>query len=161
MQVVRVDDEGPPPRVDFDEFYRAQWPGAVRLAALLTQDSSAAEDVAQDAFSKIQPRWDGIENPAAYLRTTVVNTARRWIRRRITEREKLPMLLPTGVSEPEADHIADAIAALPYRYRAVVVMRYYADMSEAEIADALGCRPGAVKSLASRALAKLEKVIER
>ena len=70
-----------------------------------------------------------------------------------------PVLIGWLEADLTVDHLADAVAALPFRQRAVVVLRYHAGLSEAEIADALGCRPGTVKSLASRALARLEEVI--
>ena len=70
-----------------------------------------------------------------------------------------PLLAVHSSDEFRFDELADAIARLPFRQRAVIVLRYYADLTEAEIADALGCRPGTVKSLASRALATLSKEI--
>ncbi len=160
MQIVTTEPAGEP-LPDFDDFYRAEWPRAVRLGRLLTQDAAAGEDVAQEAFSRVYPRFDDLDAPGAYLHTTIVNTARRWHRRREGERQRLPLLTTAGVTLPQGDDLSDAVAALPYKQRVVVVLRYYADLSEAEIADALGCRPGTVKSLASRALAQLEKVIER
>lgn len=155
-----ADDAVPVPG-DFPAFYREQWPNAVRLAGLLTQSSAAAEDLAQEAFARLYPRWNRTELPAAYLRVSLVNACKNWKSRRHTERRKLPLLVDRGVTDLCADELADALAELPYRQRAVLVLRYHAGCSEAEIADALGCRPGTVKSLASRALARLEKVIER
>ncbi len=145
----------------FDEFYAREWVGAVRLATLLTQHSAAAEDIAQDALTRLMARFATLENPSAYLHTALVNECRKWHRRHRLERSKLPLLtqattLPAGGAE-----LADAVAKLPYRQRAVLVLRYYADLPEATIASALGCRPGTVKSLAARALAQLHKEIER
>jgi RNA polymerase sigma-70 factor (sigma-E family) len=145
----------------FDDFYRTEWPGALRLATLLMQDASASEDAAQEAFSRVLARWNSIESPGAYLHNTLVNVCRRWQRRRSGEHQRLPMLLPPTASEPVCDEMADALAALSYRQRAVIILRFYADLSEAEIAAALDCKPGTVKSLASRALDELRKVIER
>ena len=144
----------------FEDFYRTAWAGAVRLAALLTQDARAAEDLAQEAFTRIYPKWARVEQPQAYLRTAIVNACRSWQSRRHTERSKLPLLATREASELGFDALADVVAALPYRQRAVLVLRYHSDLSEAEIADALGCRRGTVKSLASRALANLRKGIE-
>ncbi len=107
------------------------------------------------------PKWSRIENPNAYLRAAVVNACRSWQSRRHTERVKLPLVAGPGSTELAFDVLADAVAALPYRQRAALVLRYYAGSSESEIADALGCRPGTVKSLTSRALAALRKGIER
>lgn len=145
---------------DFADFYKRAWPGAVRLAGLLTQDARAAEDVAQEAFTRVLPKWAQVENPNAYLRTAVVNACRSWQSRRHTERMKLPLVASAGSTELAFDVLADAVAALPYRQRAALVLRYHIGLSEAEIADALGCRPGTVKSLTSRALDALRKGIE-
>jgi len=150
-----------PPRPDFEAFYAQEWGKAVRLAALLTQSPSAAEDIAQDAFARMLPKWETADNPPAYLRTSIVNTCFQWQRRAGVRREKVHLLAaPTSV-EFAGGELADAVASLPHRQRAVLVLRYYADLSEAEIAHALGCQPGTVKSLASRALAKLQREIER
>jgi RNA polymerase sigma-70 factor (sigma-E family) len=146
-------------RATFDDFYAAEWLATVRLAALLTQSRAAAEDLAQDGFGRVMARWDQLDNPAAYLRVAVVNECRKWHRHRRVERAKLPLLAPVDVALDLDAGLADAVAALPYRQRAVLVLRYYADLSEAEIAAALECRPGTVKSLASRALARLHEEI--
>jgi RNA polymerase sigma-70 factor (sigma-E family) len=148
-----------PTEEPFDDFYAREWLGAVRLAALLTQSRAAAEDLAQDAFGRVMPRWAQLDNPAAYLRIAVVNECRKWHRHRRVERAKLPLLVSSEGAAATDAGLSDAVAALPYRQRAVLVLRYYADLSEAEIAAALECRPGTVKSLASRALARLHKEI--
>jgi len=157
-RAVGIEPDAPP--ADFAEFYRSAWPGAVKLAGLLTQDARTAEDLAQEAFTKMYPKWSRVEHPQAYLRTAVVNACRSSFARAHTERVKLPLVDRPGTTDIAFDELADAVAALPYRQRAVLVLRYHEDLSEAEIADALGCRPGTVKSLASRALASLKKGIE-
>jgi DNA-directed RNA polymerase specialized sigma24 family protein len=128
----------------FDDWFVEAWPTAFRLAAFLTHDTQVGEDIAQDVMVEMSRRWDWIDNPDAYLRRAVTNGSWNWKRRVRTADRKLPLL-----------------ARLPFRQRAVVVLRYYSGLSEAEIADALGCRPGTVKSLASRALAALSKEITR
>src|SRR5689334_11979070 len=130
------------PETGFAAFYAAEWPGAVRLAGLLTQDARVGEDLAQEAFARVFPKWDGVENPHAYLRVAIVNACRSWQARRRTERVKLPLIAGAHTTELGFDALADAVGALPYRQRAVLVLRYYADLREAEIAEALGCRPG-------------------
>ncbi|HEV7527043.1 MAG TPA: SigE family RNA polymerase sigma factor [Acidimicrobiia bacterium] len=160
MTQPRAPGEAAAPTTDFAAFYRATWPGAARLAALLTQDARVGEDLAQEAFARVYPKWSRIENPNAYLRTAVVNACRSWQSRRHTERVKLPLVATSASTELTFDLLADAVAELPYRQRAALVLRYYMGLSEAEIADALGCRPGTVKSLTSRALAALRKGIE-
>jgi RNA polymerase sigma-70 factor (sigma-E family) len=161
MTQPRAPGAAPAPSSEFDEFYKRAWPGAVRLASLLTQDARVGEDLAQEAFTRVFPKWSRIESPHAYLRVAVVNACRSWQSRRHTERTKLPLVASAGSTELAFDVLADAVGALPYRQRAALVLRYYEGMSEAEIADALGCRPGTVKSLTSRALAALRKGIEQ
>ena len=158
-----VDDQPAGARLPeaFDGFFERTWPGAVRLAALLTQDRSAAEELAQDAFTQMYASWGRAANPEAYLRTTLVNRCHNW-RRHVRVREaKLPLLAGAPSVDLPTDELADAVAALPFRQRAVIVLRYYGGLSETEIGAALGCRNGTVKSLAARALATLERVIER
>ena len=152
---------GDVPSTGFERFFEQAWPGAVRLAALLTQDPGAAEELAQDAFTEMYKRWGRAENPEAYLRTTLVNRCHNWRRRSQVRDAKLPLVAGSTTVDFRSDDLADAVAALPYRQRAVIVLRYYGDLSEAEISAALGCRNGTVKSLAARALARLERVIER
>ena len=122
---------------------------------------NSAEDLAQDALARVFANWDRATNPKAYLRATIVNVCRQWHRHKGVERAKLPLVATLDSVDFVAHELADAVAALPYRQRAVLVLRYYADLSEAEIAAALDCRAGTVKSLASRALARLEKEIQR
>jgi RNA polymerase sigma-70 factor (sigma-E family) len=143
----------------FEHFFREAWPDAFRLAYFLTHDRTAAVEVAQDAFTQMYRTWGRAERPHAYLRTAIVNRCQNWRRHERVHHEKLPLLASPATADLSVDHLADAVAALPFRQRAVVVLRYHAGLSEAEIADALGCRPGTVKSLASRALARLEEVI--
>ena len=148
-------DVGP----SFAELYRAQYGAMVRLANLLTASNTVAEELVQDAFVRVHGKWDQINTPAAYLRAAVVNACRSHHRRRLLERTRLPRP-PAEASAPAPDELWDALARLPYRQRAVLVLKFYEDMAELDIAAALGCRPGTVKSLTSRALVELRKVIE-
>jgi RNA polymerase sigma-70 factor (sigma-E family) len=145
----------------FEEFYREAYPGAVRLVWLLTQDVGAGPDLAQEAFVRVYEKWARVDRPDAYLHVTVVNVCRDWRARRWTERVKLPLVASDPGVNFAFNELADAVAALPERQRMVLVLRYYSGLSEAEIAETLGCRPGTVKSLAARALAQLRKVVER
>ncbi|MGQ0823599.1 MAG: SigE family RNA polymerase sigma factor [Actinomycetota bacterium] len=145
----------------FEDFHERARPRALRLAALLTQRRDGAEDLVQEAFASVYQRWNRLDQPGPYLRTVIVNAARTRHRRERRERERTVKLGPCGATSLHADEIADALAALPYRQRAVIVLRYYADLSEREIAEALDCRVGTVKSLASRALARLREDIEQ
>lgn len=164
MRALAVHVEAPAPaaRSTFDGFFERAWPGAYRLAVLLTQNVAAGEDVAQEAMTKLYSHWSGVDHPDAYLRRSIVNLAMNRSRRERTRRVKLPLVaVPDAVEFAAGGELTDAIARLPYRQRAVIVLRYYGDLSEAEIAQTLGCRPGTVKSLASRALAQLGKEIDR
>nr|WP_199820492.1 SigE family RNA polymerase sigma factor [Streptomyces sp. NRRL F-2664] len=163
-----ADDEKPP---SVTELYHAHRLGMVRLAVLLVDDLATAEDVVQDAFTALYRRHGeriaDVDNALGYLRTAVVNTARSVLRRRRTVRAWTP---PPAAAEPSAeDHVVldeahrevlAALARLTPRRRQVLVLRYWADLSEAEIAATLGISRGAVKSNASRGLDALERNLE-
>lgn len=162
---MRAINDRPPPAeavttAAFGVFYRDQWAGAVRLASLLAQ-RVAAEDLVQDAFAAVYPKFATLDNPAAYLRVAVVNGCRQSHRRRAVEVDRMPRMALAAETPPELGELADVVAALPYRQRAVLVLRYWLGLSEQEIADALGCRPGTVKSLSSRALERLSAEVEQ
>lgn len=145
--------------ISFDDFYSDVWPRAFRLASFLTHDTQVGEDIAQEVLTAMSRRWEGLERPEAYLQRAVTNESWKWNRHARTVARKLPLLDRDSREELRFDELADAIARLPFRQRAVVVLRYYADLTETDIAHALNCRPGTVKSLASRALAALSKEI--
>ena len=144
------------------DLYREKYVPMVRLAYLMVGSTTVAEDLVQDAFARMHRHWDGIEHPRAYLRTSVVNACRSHLRRLALERayKRHPSVVGES-APPEADELFDALAALPPRQRAALVLRFYEDLSEADIAVALGCRPGTVKSLLHRGLAELRKVVEQ
>jgi RNA polymerase sigma factor (sigma-70 family) len=151
------------PSITFDDFYAARWPHAFRLAALMIHDGEAGADIAQDVFASMSRRWTTIERPDAYLQRALTNACSNWRRDGRTAARKQHLLVVAGDGDGDVavDGLADSVARLPFRQRAVIVLRYYADLSEAEIALALDCRPGTVKSLGSRALATLSKEIGR
>ncbi|HEY2430522.1 MAG TPA: SigE family RNA polymerase sigma factor [Acidimicrobiales bacterium] len=144
----------------FTALYRQQYAPMVRLAFLLVGTDSVAEELVQDAFLRVRDPIEAVDRPVAYLRRAVVNACRNHHRHQAVERRGAARLAGGDSAEPELDHLADALARLPDRQRAVLVLRYYLGCSEVEIADALGCRPGTVKSLASRGLAALREVLE-
>ena len=153
-------DGGPGRAEAFAELYRREYGAMVRMAHLITGSNEAAEDVVQEAFVSMYRNWDRADRPGAFLRTIVVNGCNSWHRRRRMERERLPRPVAEGV-DPEARELLDALARLGLRQRTALVLRFYVDMSEAEVAHALGCRPGTVKSLVHRGLRQLEGMIER
>lgn len=149
------------PGESFEDVFRRESLGMVRLAFLMVGSAPLAEELVQDAFARLLERWDGVEQPAAYLRICVVNGCRSAHRRRAVERKHAVYRDAAVAGVLGADHLQDALAALPVKRRAAIILRYYHDLSEAEIADALGVRPGTVKSLVSRGLAQLREVVER
>ena len=147
----------------FEGFYCREYPGVVRLAWLLTGEAAICEDVVQDAFGQLLPRFDEVANPSAYLRSIVVNGCRQRFRRRTREAGRL-RLFSARIDEHTSDRpdeLVDALSRLPARQRAAVVLRYWADLPEAEIAALLGVRPSTVRTLVSRALAALREEVER
>jgi RNA polymerase sigma-70 factor (sigma-E family) len=161
------------PPVDIAQLYATQRLALVRLATLLVDDVPSAEDVVQDAFMALHRRQHTLRSPeaaAGYLRTSVVNGCRSALRRRrVRRRHPDAELLPTGATESAADdrllateeqeRVLAAVRTLPRRQREVLVLRYWADLSEADIAKTLGIAVGTVKSNASRGLARLEQLL--
>ena len=144
----------------FDEFYRSEFLRTVRLARLLTGRVDIAEDLAHEAFVRVHRITRPIDNRAAYLHTVTVNVCRSWHRGVVRETDRMSRVGASAEShQPHLDELTAVVAALPYRQRAVLVFRYWMDLSEAEIADRLGCRAGTVKSLHSRALATIRSEI--
>jgi RNA polymerase sigma-70 factor (sigma-E family) len=143
----------------FDACFREHASWLARLAYLLTSDRGAAEDLVQDAFAGLFRHFDTVENPRAYLRVTLVRLASRRRRREQRIAEVHRLVASRATVSDEANEMFDAIAKLPERQRAVVVLRYYEGLNEREISDAIGCAPGTVKSLASRALDRLREEI--
>lgn len=144
----------------FDELFRRRYEPMVRVAFLLVGSRAEAEDVVQDSFARVELRWNRLENPAGYLHRCVVNRSHDTLRRRRLE-QRFGRLRRDETSELQADELGDALAALPPKRRAAVVLRYYAGLREREIAEVLGVRPGTVKSMLHRALAQLRQEIER
>lgn len=144
----------------FDDFV-VQWsPALLRVAFLLTGDRGLAEDLLQTALLKTSRRWSRIADHEAaypYVRRVLVTTSASWHRRRrvrevLTDRTPEPA---TTVGDAAPGRAVAALEALPPRMRAVIVLRYHEDLSEADTAAALGCSAGSVKSQASRGLARL------
>ena len=143
---------------DLAALYSDRRTALVRVAYLLTSDAEAAEEIVQDAVIAVRARWADVEEPGAYLRTAVVNGSRSWLRRQRTRRSHRPD--PAPVTELGADELWDALVVLRPRERAAIVLRFYEDLPEDEIALVLDCRPTTVRSLVHRGLARLRKEIE-
>ena len=140
------------------------------LAGLLVDDRGTAEEVVQDAFERLYRSWGGLRSPeaaVAYLDRSVVNGARSRLRRRFTERSfqlpeagTTPSAESVGVDHRQRDDLVAAVRQLPQRQREVIVLRFYLDLSEEQIANWLGVSPGSVKKHASRATTALQKRME-
>lgn len=154
-------DVCPAGHADFQAVYTAHFAVLVRLAYVTTASLPAAEDVVQDAFVDLYRHWSSLVEPVAWLRRAVVSRCTSWVRRRMVERRhKHERDVVAGPLAPEAVAVRDALARLRPKQRAAVFLRYYLDLPEAEIAAALRCRPGTVKSLLHRALATMREHLD-
>jgi RNA polymerase sigma factor (sigma-70 family) len=149
----------------FDEVYQAHYASLVRLAHVTTGNRPAAEDLVQEAFADYYRRRDEVAAPVPYLRRAVISRCTSWHRRRMLERRRqhtAALWLPRGDHPlgPDATAVRTALSRLRPRQRAAVFLRYYLDLPEAEIAAALECRPGTVKSLLSRALDAMKEHLD-
>ena len=153
-----------------EQLYASHYRRLVRLSVLLVRDAETAEEVVQDSFVAMHGKWRSLREPdkgLAYLRQTVVNRSRSVLRHRGVQAAYNPPVGPDGpgadehllVSERRAS-VLEALRALPERQREVLALRYYLDLSEADIAGTLGISRGAVKSHASRGVAALRSLME-
>jgi RNA polymerase sigma-70 factor (sigma-E family) len=157
-------------RADFDSFVAQSTDALLRTAYLIVGDLPEAEDLVQDTLLKVAGRWSRVrrmEHPVAYARRILVNLALGGAARRGRRRRELTgEALPDHGNEPgesdaidTQDQLMRALAALPPRQRTVLVLRYFLDLPEAEVAAAMKCSLGTVKSTASRGLARLEQTL--
>lgn len=152
------------------ELYRTHYRSLVRLAALLLDDVGTSEEVVQDAYIRMHGAWRRIKDPEKalpYLRTTVVNLARSRMRRRQVAEKHAPRPMPDmpsaeygAITAAERDAVVAALRALPDKQREAVVLRFYGDLTEAEIAATMGVSVGAVKSHLHRGKAALARHLE-
>jgi RNA polymerase sigma-70 factor (sigma-E family) len=158
----RIEDQA------FREYVRARRPALLRTAYLLTGNLADAEDLVQAALAKTYLAWNRIEDRSAvdsYVRRAMVNTQISWWRKRRLEEfptDEIPdqVVADYPVSTDMRESLRRAIDRLPQRMRAAVMLRYYEDMTEAEVAEVLGVSLGTVKSTVSRAVAKLRTDVE-
>lgn len=153
------------------ELYREHYRPLVRLAALLVRDYATAEEVVQDSFVAMHGAWRRLRDPnkaLSYLRQAVVNKARSILRHRAVVEKHAPKALPDAPSAEigamnllEREAVIDALRKLPTRQREAIVLRYYGDLSEAQIANAMRISRGAVKSHTSRGISALRSVLEQ
>jgi RNA polymerase sigma-70 factor (sigma-E family) len=163
-----------PPAEDFDRFVEAAANDLLRTAYLIVWDLKLAEDLVQECFFEVARRWPRVrsmEHPAAYARRILVNKALDGAKRRTQHRSELddskdPPAMGIRDATAERDlelagtrsDLIEVLRQLPPRQRAVIVLRYFVDLSEAEIAETLGCTAGNVKSTSARALERLRRM---
>lgn len=150
-----------PGTITWTDVYQREREGLIRLAYLMTGSQAVAEDLVQDTFIRVMKRLEADSEPGAYLRRSVINACYSWHRRHRRE-----VIMP----DPEAEfayqdrhevELWDALARLAPRRRTVLILRYYLDLSEAEVASTMGCRIGTVKSTSHRALQELRRMLEK
>lgn len=152
------------------ELYGTHYRALVRLAALLVRDVSTAEEVVQDSFIAMHGSWRRLrdqDKALSYLRQSVVNKSRSVLRHRVVMDRNAPKPAPDvpsaeqgAITLLERSSVVKALATLPTRQREALVLRYYADMSEAQIASVMGISRGAVKSHTARGMTSLRTVLE-
>jgi RNA polymerase sigma-70 factor (sigma-E family) len=152
----------------FAEVFESQRPAALRLAYAMTGDAQLTEDIVAEAFARVYAKWSrgGIDDPDAYVRRAVVNEVRTTWRRLAVRRRYAAAqhhsetAAPSGIDTlGDADLLQRALATLPPRVRAVVILRIVDDLSEQQTADVLGCAKGTVKSHLSRGLERLRSAL--
>jgi RNA polymerase sigma-70 factor (sigma-E family) len=165
-----------PVRQEFDRFVAEAGDGLLRAAYLITWDLADAEDLVQECLFKVARRWPRVrrmEHPAAYARTVLVHLALDDGKHRSRRRAELAEAATASFEQHEDDtavrvlgrveasaDLMQALAELPPRQRVALVLRYFEDLSEADVAEAMGCSVGTVKSTTSRALDRLRRVVE-
>lgn len=149
---------------EFRQFVEARSLALLRTAYVLSGDRHHAEDLVQGALAKLAGRWRKVEDPEAYVRRVIYHDQVTWWRRRGRVREDLVEDAPVGAAGSSADHasgvdrrldVRQALAHLGPRQRAVLALRYFEDLPEAQVAHILGCSVGTVRSQTARALARL------
>jgi RNA polymerase sigma-70 factor (sigma-E family) len=153
---------------EFDAFMIASWPSLYRTAVLMTGDPHLAEDMLQSAMGKVYKSWrrvSQVEHPRSYARAVLANEVSGWWRKRSSHERPVDTWPERSSSYDVGDRVGDAdlmwqaLGRLPERQRAVVVLRYYEDLTGAETATVLGISEGAVKSHTHRALRSLETAL--
>jgi RNA polymerase sigma factor (sigma-70 family) len=144
----------------FDDVYLEQRPKLVRTAFLIVRSQHVAEELVHDGFIRLHEHFDTVESPAGFLHTAVVRLCLTWLKRRDMEHERLQRLAGPVRDESEPDELWDAIGRLDPDRRAVLVLRFYEDLSYEQIAVAVGCPIGTVRSRLNRSVADLRREIE-
>ena len=164
--MIDVDDPGADVRdgraASLAALYTEQRPRLVRLAAVILGSTMTADDIVQDAFTKLHRQIATVREPAAWLHTVVVRACANEKRHLGVKRRTAPRLVdPIDLGDHRLDETLRVVRQLPARQRTAVVLRYYADHSEAQIAEAMGVSLGTVKSTLSRALDRLRELLAK
>lgn len=146
--------------VEFSDFYARELPIQVRRAYLLVRSTEAANDIVHDAMIEVFKRWNEIREPGAFLNRAVVNRCRDLFRRNATHLRLVDKLVNRSVPASMQEPLDDLVDRLPFNQRAAIVLRFYADLSIADIATALGCPTGSVGPWIDRALKTLKGHLE-
>jgi RNA polymerase sigma factor (sigma-70 family) len=144
----------------FEEFYADRWASMVRVAWLLSGSREVAEDVVHDVFLRLEPRWEQLEDPAPYLRRSVINAVSAHHRRVDVERRLAPSVSAQSL-DPETEEVWAIVAQLPERQRQALVLRFYLDLTVDEVAEHLGCPAGTAKSLLHRGISQLRRKVRQ
>ncbi len=145
----------------FDEFFAREARIQVQRAGLILGSVEEAHDVVQEAFIRIYERWADLEDPGPYLHRTVLNLARDRLRRQSTLRRLLPRLIPGQLVTDSGDEVlGDVLLELPFNHRAAIVLRFWGGLTNAEIAEQLGCAPGSVGPWIDRGMKKMRKALQ-
>jgi RNA polymerase sigma factor (sigma-70 family) len=148
-----------------DDLYEAHFADLMKVAFLMTGSAATAEDAVHEVFVRCIGRIDRIDHPRSYLRAAVINECRNQYRKReradAYRRDAAVRFGSTGLDDlpHELMETRDALAALTPRQRAAIVLRYFVDLPDEQIAEMLGCRPATVRSLIHRAVAQLREVL--
>lgn len=154
--------ENLPPRALFEDFFRDTYPWALRLAWMLSGDGIGSEDAVQEAYAAVFRKFDEIENPTAYLRIAIVNGIRGRQRRALREARYLRTVRMSVAGEDSRfAELSNSIERLPHRERVAIVLRYWDDLPESDIAAVLRIKPASVRSVIFRAIARLRLEIEK
>jgi RNA polymerase sigma factor (sigma-70 family) len=143
--------------VDVARVYAEEADRLRRVAYLMVGRREAAEEIVHDAFARTYGRWASIDNPGGYLRTTVVNLCVAWQRRATMERERTPRPDRLHEPPPELDEMWALLQGLPPDLRAVLVLRFYEDLPDDEIARVVGCARATVRTRVHRAIRQLRE----
>ncbi len=143
----------------FEGFFAREAHSQVQRATLLVGSPEDANDIVQEALTRLYQRWGELEDPGPYLNRTVLNLCRDHGRRAVTRRRLLVRLREPGVVSPGHEVLDDLLDGLPCRQRAAVVLRFWGGLSTTEIAEQLGCAPGSVGTWISRATRRMRKAL--